>query len=191
MATQHVCPWWVGYLLASPLRRLIEGPPEKHLGAHVRTGMQVLEVGPGMGYHTLPMARLAGPAGHIVCVDVQQRMLRELERRARKADVAERIECRIVSSDSLGVEDLRASIDFVLLAAVVHEVPDQRRLFGQVRAVLKDDGKVLVVEPSGHVSRERFQATLRVAAQTGLHSQDEPRIPRCRAAVLRLNRNNA
>ncbi len=191
MADRHVCPWWIGYLLASPLRALLQGNPEKLLSRYVRPGMQVLEVGPGMGFYTLPLARLAGPSGRIVCVDVQSRMLRELERRARKADVAERIEARVVSNESLGVEDLRARIDLVLLAAVVHEVPDQGALFKQVRAALKESGKVLFIEPAGHVCEERFGASLDTAAQAGLQSVGDLALPRCRAAVLAVSGNVA
>ena len=48
----RVCPWWLGYLLASPLRRILI-PPAKVLAGHVRAGMTVLEPGPGMGFFTL------------------------------------------------------------------------------------------------------------------------------------------
>jgi hypothetical protein len=43
-----VCPWWLGYLLASPLRRL-QYEPANILAPYVREGMTVLEYGPGMG----------------------------------------------------------------------------------------------------------------------------------------------
>ena len=46
--TAHrVCPWWMGYLLASPVRQLVHRPAEI-LAAHVGPGMTVLEPGPGM-----------------------------------------------------------------------------------------------------------------------------------------------
>jgi hypothetical protein len=44
---QRVCPWWLGYLLASPIRRLL-GDPVKVVAPYVREGMTVLEPGPGM-----------------------------------------------------------------------------------------------------------------------------------------------
>jgi protein-L-isoaspartate O-methyltransferase len=68
-STPHVCPWWVGYLLVSPLRRFFQDPGEV-LGPHVREGMTVLEIGPGMGYFSLPLARLVGKEGRVLCVDV-------------------------------------------------------------------------------------------------------------------------
>jgi len=65
-----VCPWWLGYVLASPLRRLFLDPV-KLLSPYVQAGMTVLEPGPGMGFFTLELARLVGPAGRVVAVDIQ------------------------------------------------------------------------------------------------------------------------
>lgn len=48
---KHVCPWWLGYLLASPLRRLLQDPAAI-ITPFVRDGMTVLEPGPGMGDET-------------------------------------------------------------------------------------------------------------------------------------------
>ena len=63
----RVCPHWVGYLLINPLRNLFENP-NKILGPFVQEGMTVLEPGCGMGYFTLPLARMVGPKGRIVAV---------------------------------------------------------------------------------------------------------------------------
>jgi len=45
----HICPWWLGYLLASPIRRLWQ-KPEEILAPYVKSGMTVLEIGPGMPF---------------------------------------------------------------------------------------------------------------------------------------------
>jgi predicted methyltransferase len=59
---KRVCPWWIGYLLLSPLRRLGQDPA-KILAPYVREGMTVFEPGAGMGYFTLELARRVGPSG--------------------------------------------------------------------------------------------------------------------------------
>ena len=87
----RICPPWKGYLLLNPLRKLLENP-NKILGQFVREGMTVLEPGCGMGYFTLPLARLVGPEGRVVAVEIQPKMLSALERRARKAGLLSRIE---------------------------------------------------------------------------------------------------
>jgi ubiquinone/menaquinone biosynthesis C-methylase UbiE len=177
---KHVCPWWVGYLLVSPLRRWLQNP-EKILGPYIRVGMVVLDVGPGMGFFTIPAAAMVGESGRVIALDVQARMLRALERRAKKAGMDRRIFTHLCAEDQLGISDL---IDLCLAFNVVHEVPDAQGLFAQIRAILKPAGKVLLVEPRHHVSETEFRETLNHALAEGLKVVEEPRIRGSRAAVL-------
>lgn len=182
---QHhqTCPFWVGYLLASPMRKLFQNP-RTILGPHVSPGMRVLEVGPAMGFFTLPLAALVGPTGRVICVDIQERMLGTLMRCARRAKLADRIEARVCDADSLRISDLAVTIDFVLAFAVVHEVGDAARLFREVQCVLKPHGRLLLAEPRGHVSEAAFQETLAVAEHSGLTGAVSLKISRSHAAIL-------
>lgn len=181
--SHHTCPVWIGYLLASPLRRWLQNP-EEILAPYIRPGMRVLEIGPGMGFFTLPLARLAGAEGRVIAVDLQPRMLGELAQRARRAGLELRIETRTCSPDSLGVQDLAASQDFALLFAVAHEVRDQARLFGETAAALKPGGRALFAEPKGHVSAAAFRKSIEAAAQCGLAVKEARPIRRSRTAIL-------
>ena len=91
--SHRVCPWWVGYFLASPLRRLVHNP-STILRPFVSEGMTVFEPGPGMGYFTMELARLVGRSGRVVAIDVQPNMLAELRRRAGRAGLLDRIDAR-------------------------------------------------------------------------------------------------
>src|SRR5512144_2327435 len=102
---ERVCPWWIGYLLATPLRKLVQDPAAI-LAPFVREGMTVLEPGPGMGFFTLEAARRVGPRGRVVAVDLQPRMLAALRRRAARAGLGDRIDAREARPDTLGVGDL-------------------------------------------------------------------------------------
>ena len=179
----HVCPVWVGHLLASPLRKL-RHDPRRILSPWVAPGMTALDVGPAMGFFSLPLAERVGPRGRVVCVDVQQAMLDRLENRARKAGVLDRIETRRCGPDSLGIGDLAGGVDFALLFAVVHEAENRDRLFREVRDALKPDGRALLAEPKGHVSAAAFAETLDAARAAGLVEIEAPRIAASRAAVL-------
>ena len=55
--------------MASPLRGLLENPGEL-VGASVRERMTVLEPGPGLGLFTVPLARLVGPSGRVIALEV-------------------------------------------------------------------------------------------------------------------------
>jgi SAM-dependent methyltransferase len=179
----HVCPWWIGYLLVSPLRKLVQDPAAI-LAPHVREGMTVLEPGPGMGFFTLEAARRVGPSGRVVAVELQPRMLAGLRRRAARAGLAGRIEAREAGPETLGVGDLAGKVDLVLAFALVHELPDAGRFFSEVRATLAPGGKVLVAEPAGHVKAAEFEESLAAAARAGLRREPGPKVWRSHTAVL-------
>lgn len=185
MTAQHVCPWWVGYLLASPLRRLYQDP-RTLLAPFVLPGMTVLEPGPGMGFFTLELARLVGPNGRVVAVELQQRMLDTLARRARRAGLAERIGLRKTDGARLGVDDLVGVVDFALAFAVVHEIRSPGPFFEAIERALRPGGKLLLSEPRGHVPASDFARTLELARQAGLGGihGEVPRIRGCHAALL-------
>lgn len=181
---RRVCPWWLGYLLASPLRRWFENPAQL-LRPYVGAGMTVLEPGPGMGFFTLELARMVGPEGRVVAPDMQPRMIAGLKRRAARAKLADRVEARKVAANTLSVEDLTAKVDFALAYAVVHETPDAARFFKEVAAALKPGGSLLLAEPTGHVKPQEFETELDLAALAGLRVVDRPATHRRHSALLK------
>jgi len=146
--------------------------------------MTVLEPGPGMGFFTLELARMVGPSGRVVAVDVQLRMLDELKRRAGKTAMGGRIDARLASEEGMGVADLAGRVDFVLAFAVVHEMPSAERFFAEASTTMRQNGKLLLVEPRFEVSEREFEETLRIAGQNGLRAVLRPSIAWSRAAVL-------
>ncbi|MCD6335808.1 MAG: class I SAM-dependent methyltransferase [Candidatus Latescibacteria bacterium] len=187
MAKEHVCPVWVGYLLASPVRKWFQNP-KKLLGPYIEEGMTALDIGCAMGFFSLPMARMVGPNGKVICVDLQEEMIAALEKRARKAGLSERMETRLCQSNSLGLNDLKEAIDFALASAVVHEVPDAAVFFSELSAAMKPGGRLLVAEPSGRVEEEDFGVTISVAEQHGFKAMD--RLQACRSRVALLEKRS-
>ena len=180
----HVCPWWLGYLLINPIRRVLSHP-SKIVGPYVKPGMTVVDVGCAMGFFSLWMASEVGDDGRVVCVDVQERMIAALKRRAAKAGVLDRIDPRVCGTDSLGLDDLSGRADFVLAFHVAHEVPDIASLMKQIHAVLKPGGKFLLAEPRGHVKRWQFAKTVALATDAGFEELDSRRLVRSWSALLR------
>ncbi len=168
----HVCPLWVGRFMVSPLRKLWQ-PPKKLLRPFVQKGMRVLEAGCGMGFFSLPLARLVGKEGKVICVDIQEKMIMGLIERAELANLDDRIIARLATSDHLGIGDLANSVDFVLLMAVVHESVDQEEFFRQIYSAMKPGAKILFIEPINHVSHEEFHNSLRIARRCGLTQLSE------------------
>ncbi len=179
----RVCPVWIGYLLLNPFRKIFQ-QPENILSPYVKEGMTVLEIGPGMGYFSIPLARMVGPAGKVVAVDMQEGMLKVLRKRAWKAGIGSRIEPRLCKQNTLDLQDLSGRIDFALIFAVVHEVPDQANLFRETAAALKPGHRLLVAEPRGHVKEKDFAATVSLAEHSGFRLVDRPGIHRSHTLLL-------
>jgi ubiquinone/menaquinone biosynthesis C-methylase UbiE len=160
----HVCPWWLGYLLASPLRRILE-KPENMLEPFVLQGMTVIDYGCGMGFFTMPLARLVGPTGKVIAVDIQEKMLKRLRVRAKKAGLSDRMMI-LASGNSRQIKE--DSVDFVTALHVIHEIEDQHAFFNDMRRVMKPGAKILMLEPRFHVNEKEFRGSVEVAESSGL-----------------------
>lgn len=179
----HVCPVWIGRLLTSPLRRLVENPMTI-LDPLVTPGATVIDVGCAMGFHTLDLARLVGPEGRVVCVDIQQAMLDGLMKRARRKKLDGILEPRLCTQDSLGIDDLAGDAKLVTAFNVVHETPCPEGFLSECAKVLHSRGRLLIVEPRGHVNEDEFAATTAIAAATGLSRESSPAIWRSHTALF-------
>lgn len=175
-----ICPWWLCYSFDNPLRRIFH-KPEPLLAPYLKPGMIAVDIGCGMGYFTLGLAKLAGSGGRVIAVDLQQRMLDALERRARRAGMADRIVLHRCRPDSLGVE---GPVDFALAFWMAHEVSDKPRFFREIFALLKTGGRLLLVEPKFHVTLRSLERTLAVCREAGFRALEEPAIALSRAVLM-------
>jgi ubiquinone/menaquinone biosynthesis C-methylase UbiE len=183
MAKHRICPWWLGYLLVSPLRRWLDDSFETII-SYASEGMTVLEPGPGMGFFTLDLARRVGPSGRVVAPDIEPRMLGRLKRRAERAGLGNRIDARLVQPDSMALEDLSGQVDLALACSMVHEVENPGRFFSEISQALKPGGRLFVLEPKAHVGDAELQAELDAAAAAGLNLVERRVFRRGSAALL-------
>ncbi len=178
----RVCPVEHAGALDGRIRRLLQNPA-RILAPYIKEGMTVLDMGCGPGFFSIEMARLVGPSGVVIAADLQEGMLRLLGEKIMKTDFHARI--RIVRSepDAVGVKE---KVDFILAFYIVHEVPDKKSLFSQLKKILGQDGELLVVEPRiFEVSRKDFALTIRMAEEAGFESYGGPRLFLSRTALLK------
>ncbi len=71
---KFVCPWWLCFTFDNPLRKLLHDP-EAILRPYVHEGDRVIDIGPGMGYFTIPLAQLVGAQGRVTAIDIQSKCL--------------------------------------------------------------------------------------------------------------------
>ena len=178
---KHVCPWWLCFTFDNIFRKMIHDP-YKILGSYIKAGDTVLDVGPGMGYFTIPMARMAGVEGRVIAADIQEKMLLALKKRAGQAGVDKSITVHLSSRDFLGIKE---QVNFILAFWMVHEVPDRKRFLNELFSVLKDNGTFLLAEPGIHVTKANFEKTVNSAEQAGFTISARPEIFLSRSVLFK------
>lgn len=180
---KHTCPWWLCFTFDNLLRRLFQNP-EQILRPYVAEGITVLDIGPGMGYFSIPLARMVGPRGKVIAADIQPEMLRALQKRAKRAAVEGRIAIHLCKADSLGLDE---KVDFALAFWMLHEVPNPLSFFKEMRMVLKASGKLLVSEPTIHVTAKMYAQSIEIALSNGFKIIDKPKIFLSRSALFTVS----
>lgn len=108
-----------------------------------RNGERILEIGPGVGVHALPIAASLLPNGVLDVLDVQQEMLDDLARRAARSGLTN-IVLRQGDAQKLPYPD--RTFDAAYLIAVLGEIPDSGVALRELRRVLKLDGRLVISE---------------------------------------------
>ena len=182
MDHNHVCPWSHRWMLTVAGRKLLNNPG-RIVGPWLQPGMTAMDVGCGVGYFTVPMARIVGDTGRVIAVDVQPEMLTAMQSNADKAGCGN-IVAHQCDFETLGVGEWAGAVDFAILFYMLHEPTDPARLVGEVCDTIKPGGKVLFAEPLVHVDGPQFRRNTELFTQAGLHQISAPRIPISRAVVL-------
>jgi 2-polyprenyl-3-methyl-5-hydroxy-6-metoxy-1,4-benzoquinol methylase len=183
MAEHHVFPWWAGYFLLNPIRK-IKLNPEKILGKYITPEMKIIDAGCAMGFFSLPMAKLTGQKGRVSCIDPQKRMLDTLKKRAARAGVSEIIDTRLCSYDSLMVTDLRGQIDLAFAFGVLHETREKKSFIEEIRSTLKP-GTVFIFGEPHVITWKEFEDSVDLIEKSGLAVEEIIRMGNNKIAVFR------
>ena len=179
----RVCPVEIAGGLDNRVRRWIQNP-RKILKSYVKEGMTVLDVGCGPGFFSMEMAQMVGKSGRVIAADLQEGMLQKLKDKIQGTELEERITLHKSEKHRIGVSE---KVDFVLAFYVVHELPNQRQFFEELKSILKPKGQVLIVEPPFHVSKAEFEETIRKAREAGFISAEGPKVFLSKTVILIKN----
>lgn len=105
--------------------------------ANLREGMTVLDLGSGAGNDVFIAAKIVGPAGKVIGIDMTEQMIGRAETNKKKSGI-EHVEFRLGEIEALPVES--HSIDVVISNCVLNLVPDKRKAFSEIYRVLKPGG---------------------------------------------------
>jgi ubiquinone/menaquinone biosynthesis C-methylase UbiE len=143
-------------MIAGPGRDARQNPDEVISALALEPGDKVADIGAGSGYFTFRIARAVAPGGRVFAVDTDQGMLELI------AEHPEAVASQITTVQArAGDPELPEPVDLVFLSHSFHHLPSQRSWFAAVRSLLRDGGRVAILEPrpGGFFSRLFGHAT--------------------------------
>ena len=180
---ERICPVEKADSLDTKFRRWLQDP-RRILKPYIKEGMTVLDYGCGPGFFTLTLAQMVGESGKVIAVDLQEGMLQKVKEKIRETELEKRITLHKCEEDKI---HLNETVDFILAFYVLHEVPDQKRLFNELKSLVKPNGKLLIVEPPFHVSKKGFADTIKKATSAGFTEVERPKMFLNKSVVLKKN----
>jgi ubiquinone/menaquinone biosynthesis C-methylase UbiE len=106
-------------------------------------GESILEIGPGIGIHAIPVASSLAPDGTLDVFDVQQEMLDDVMTRARAQGITN---IRAKQGDARKLPYRDGTFDGAYLVGVLGEIPDGQTALRELRRVLKPNGRLVIGE---------------------------------------------
>jgi ubiquinone/menaquinone biosynthesis C-methylase UbiE len=136
-----------GILWLERTERESEEQPQLVIDAlEIEPGQTIADLGAGSGYYSFRIAPLVGPAGKVLAIDIEPRMLEAIAERARREHVAN---VTTVHSSAQDPNLAPGSVDLLFMVDVYHELEYPYEMMTKVRAALKRGGRVALIEYRG------------------------------------------
>ena len=175
----YVCPAEFAGSLDNSLRRLVQ-KPHKILGSWIKSGMKVLDLGCGPGFFSVAIAEMTGDTGSVIAADLQEGMLEKLKNKIKGKHLENRVELHKCQEDRIGVSE---KVDFILAFWMIHEVPDQDKLFIELKSLLNPGGRIMIAEPKFHVTKRAFNEMIARLEKAGFTISEWPKVFVSRAII--------
>jgi ubiquinone/menaquinone biosynthesis C-methylase UbiE len=128
-------------LVHETLFGLFVNPFDKLSAAGLKEGQEILEVGCGPGYFSIPAAEIAGDKGHVTSIDINPAAVEYLRKKIQRLR-AKNVEAVLADASATGLPD--GSFDVAFLFGVVHAFPRLDDVLREMHRVLKPNGKLCI-----------------------------------------------
>jgi len=124
--------------------RIEEEQPDKALDElQLKPGMVVADIGAGVGYMSLKMARRIGPTGKVYANDIQPEMLVKMRENMAREKITN---IEPVLGEFSDPKLPANTMDLVLLVDVYHEFSEPQAMLRKIRECMKPEGRLVLLE---------------------------------------------
>lgn len=121
--------------------------PEQILAQlEIHQGMQAADFGSGRGYFSIPLAKLVGPNGRVIALDILKEALEAVLNRAKLEGISniETVHSNLENPNGAKLAD--GSQDLVLLANILFQSQKKSEIVREAKRALKDSGQLVVID---------------------------------------------
>lgn len=110
--------------------------------SELKNGMNLIDLGCGTGYYTIPASHIV-KNGLIYAIDIQTETLETLNKKLEKLSIKN---IHVIRSELHNLPIKGESLDIALLINALHELHDRQSILSEICRILKDNGKISVVD---------------------------------------------
>lgn len=129
--------------LDNPKRREMLPPEETliRLGLHENDVMA--DIGCGIGYFTIPAAKIVGENGEVFAMDISPEMLGEVEIKVKDNNISN-VKTILTEENDFKLENDKITVAFI--STVLHEIEDKEKFLVGIKKLLSSKGRIAIVE---------------------------------------------
>ena len=120
-----------------------------------KSGAIVADIGAGDGFFTARLSRAVGGSGRVYAVDVSARALRNLRQRVADEQLSN---VEVVEGAADDPKLPAGTLDAVLIVNAYHEMNEHHAMLTKIKAALKPDGRLVILEPIAPSRRDGARA---------------------------------
>ncbi len=151
--------WMISLMHDNRLLPLIKNPYRRLENAGLDKGQQVLEVGCGPGYFTIPAAKILGSQGHVYAVDVNPYAIERVREKVANAGI-KNVTPMLENASATGLPE--KSLDLAFLFGLPRVQGGRMSLLRELARTIKTGGTVVL-----QTSRTKEQALVQEMSQNG------------------------
>jgi len=119
-------------------------PPKKTLeNMLVTKNMDLLDIGAGIGYFSIPASKIVGQNGKVYAVDTSEEMLEELKQKIEEKGIEN---INLVKGKDYNTDIKNNNVDYIFISNVLHEVEDKILFLSNYLNKLRSKGKIGIIE---------------------------------------------